>query len=90
MNARDFEKEIKIHIESRYPVLWLVSFEERRVEKILEDMCRTTNFKFWSWSVSRGMYSAEKKKWEPLGREKVLTAIEERIQRAERTTISFY
>ena len=82
MNARDFEKEIKIHIESRYPVLWLVSFEERRVEKILEDMCRTTNFKFWSWSVSRGMYSAEKKKWEPLGREKVLTAIEERIQKS--------
>ena len=82
MNARDFEKEIKIHIEARYPVLWLVSFEERRVEKILEDMCRTTNFKFWSWSVSRGMYSAEKKKWEPLGREKVLTAIEERIQKS--------
>ena len=54
MNARDFEKEIKIHIESRYPVLWLVSFEERRVEKILEDMCRTTGFKFWSWSVSKG------------------------------------
>ena len=82
MNARDFEKEIKIHIESRYPVLWLVSFEERRVEKILEDMCRATGFKFWSWSVSRGLYSAEKKKWEPLGREKVLTTIEERIQKS--------
>lgn len=82
MNARDFEKEIKIHIESRYPVLWLVSFEERRVEKILEDMCRAAGFKFWSWSVSRGLYSAEKKKWEPLGREKVLTTIEERIQKS--------
>ncbi len=82
MNARDFEKEIKIHIEARYPVLWLVSFEERRVEKILEDMCRETGFKFWSWSVSRGLYSAEKKKWEPLGREKVLTTIEERIQKS--------
>ncbi len=82
MNARDFEKEIKIHIEARYPVLWLVSFEERRVEKILEDMCRTTGFKFWSWSVSRGLYGAEKKKWEPLGREKVLTTIEERIQKS--------
>lgn len=82
MNARDFEKEIKIHIEARYPVLWLVSFEERRVEKILEDMCRAAGFKFWSWSVSRGLYSAEKKKWEPLGREKVLTTIEERIQKS--------
>ena len=82
MNARDFEKEIKIHIEARYPVLWLVSFEERRAEKILEEMCRAAGFKFWSWSVSRGLYSAEKKKWEPLGREKVLTTIEERIQKS--------
>jgi SpoVK/Ycf46/Vps4 family AAA+-type ATPase len=82
MNARDFEKEIKIHIEARYPVLWLVSFEERRAEKILEEMCRAAGFKFWSWSVSRGLYSAEKKKWEPLGREKVLTTIEEKIQKA--------
>jgi len=82
MNARDFEKEIKIHIEARYPVLWLVSFEERRAEKILEEMCRAAGFKFLSWSVSRGLYSAEKKKWEPLGREKVLTTIEERIQKS--------
>src|SRR4030066_1612672 len=82
MNARDFEKEIKIHIEARYPVLWVVSFEERRAEKILEEMCRAAGFKFWSWSVSRGLYSAEKKKWEPLGREKVLTTIEERIQKS--------
>ncbi len=82
MNARDFEKEIKIHIEARYPVLWLISFEERRAEKILEEMCRAAGFKFWSWSVSRGLYSAEKKKWEPLGREKVLTTIEERIQKS--------
>jgi SpoVK/Ycf46/Vps4 family AAA+-type ATPase len=45
-------------------------------------MCRAAGFKFWSWSVSRGLYSAEKKKWEPLGREKVLTTIEEKIQKA--------
>jgi len=27
MIARDFENEIRIHIEARYPILWLVSFE---------------------------------------------------------------
>lgn len=82
MNAKDFEKEIKIHVEARYPILWLVSFEERRVEKIVESLCETTGFQFWSWSVSRGLYGGEKKKREPMGREKILPAIEERIAKA--------
>lgn len=82
MNTKDFEKEIKIHVEARYPVLWLVSFEERRVEKIVETLCGASGFQFWSWSVSRGLYGGEKKKREPMGREKILPAIEERILKA--------
>lgn len=83
MNALDFAKEIKIHVEAKYPIIWLVSFEERRAEKIVEDLCSDMDSKYWSWSVSRGLYSAEKKKWEPLGREKVLNTIEEKIQKSE-------
>jgi hypothetical protein len=83
MNTRDFEKEIKIHIEARYPILWLVSFEERRVERIVENLCESMGSQFWSWSVSRGLYGGEKKKREPIGREKILSAIEEKILKAE-------
>ncbi|MDD5434653.1 MAG: AAA family ATPase, partial [Nitrospira sp.] len=83
MNTKEFQNEIKIHIEAKYPVLWLVSFEERRIEKIMEELCRTIDFKYWAWSVSRGLYSGEKKKWDPLGREKVLTTIEEKIVKSE-------
>ncbi|MDH4129963.1 MAG: AAA family ATPase, partial [Spirochaetota bacterium] len=83
MNTKDFKKEMKIHIEARYPSLWLVSFEERRVEKIVEELCNEMDFKYWSWSVSRGLYSGEKKKREPLGREKILTIIEEKIFKSE-------
>ncbi|MBI5047607.1 MAG: AAA family ATPase [Deltaproteobacteria bacterium] len=83
MNTRDFEKEIKIHIEARYPILWLVSFEERRVERIVENLCESAGSQFWSWSVSRGLYGGEKKKREPIGREKILSAIEEKILKAE-------
>ncbi len=83
MNAKEFQDEIKIHIEARYPILWLVSFEERRVERLLEELCKTIDSKYWSWSVSRGLYSSEKKKWEPLGREKILTTIEEKIAKSE-------
>src|SRR3989304_4771475 len=82
MNTADFEKEIKIHIEARYPILWLVSFEERRVEKILEGLCKELGTNYWCWSVSRGLYSTDKKKKEAIGREKILTAIEEKIQKS--------
>ena len=83
MNTKEFEKEIRIHIEARYPILWLVSFEERRVERIVENLCAFMEFQFWSWSVSRGLYGGEKKKREPMGREKILSAIEEKILKEE-------
>jgi hypothetical protein len=83
MNTKDFEKEIKIHIEARYPILWLVSFEERRVERIVENLCTSMEFQYWSWSVSKGLRSAEKKKRETITREKILTTIEEKILRNE-------
>src|SRR3989304_5438998 len=83
MNTKEFEKEIRIHIEARYPILWLVSFEERRVERIVENLCESTGFEYWSWSVSRGIYGGKKKKREPMGREKILTTIEETILKSE-------
>jgi len=83
MNTKEFMNELKIHIEARYPIIWIVSFEERRVEKILEELCRQMGFKYWCWSVSRGLYSGERKKWEPLGREKILTTIAEKIMKSE-------
>jgi len=89
MNARDFENEIKIHAEARYPVLWLVSFEERRVERIVERLCDEMQFTYWTWSVSRGLYGGEKKKTEPIGREKILTTIEDKINKSENTSNIF-
>lgn len=83
MNTREFMNELKIHVEARYPAIWIVSFEERRVERIVEDLCNSIGFKYWSWSVSRGLYSGEKKKWESLGREKILTTISEKIMKSE-------
>jgi len=89
MNTRDFEQEIKIHIEARYPILWLVSFEERRVEKIMENLSAEMKFTYWSWSVSRGLYGGEKRKREPMGREKILSTLEEKITKSEETNNLF-
>ena len=89
MKTKDFESELRIHIEARYPILWLVSFEERRVERILEDLCEQTKFSFWSWSVSRGLYGGEKKKREQMGKEKILATIEEKITKDDETNNLF-
>ncbi len=89
MNTRDFENEIKIHVEARYPILWLVSFEERRVERIVESLSESMKFNFWSWSVSRGLYGGEKKKREPMGKEKILATIDEKISKGENTNNIF-
>src|SRR3989304_4804899 len=86
MNPADFEKEIKIHIEARYPILWLVSFEERRVEKLLENLCKKTGFNYWCWSVSRGLYGGGKKKGEKKGRGKKLSTPEEKKKKKEEGT----
>lgn len=83
MNARDFENELKIHIEAKYPVVWLVSFEERRVEKIVEHLCETMKTNFWGWSVSKGLYGGEKKKKEIMGKEKILSVIEEKVSKGD-------
>jgi ATP-dependent Zn protease len=87
MNTSEFVKEIKLHIDARYPVLWLVSFEERRVERIIEELCDKLGFQYWSWSVSMGLVSGTgaRKKKEKIGREKILTSIEERIQKDDGT-----
>ncbi len=89
MNTENFIQELKIHIEARYPVLWLVSFEERRVERIVEEIARQMGFNYWCWSVSKGLQGGEKRKKEYIGREKVLQAIEERIIRSEDTNNLF-
>ena len=83
VNAKEFKNEIKIHIEARYPILWLVSFEERRVERLLERLCEETKFSLWTWSVSRGLTGGEKKKKEPMGKEKILATIEEKLMKGE-------
>ena len=83
MNAKDFKKEIQIHIEARYPILWLVSLEERRVERIVRELCKDMDFVHWTWSVSRGLSGGDKQKKEKVGREKILTTIEEKILKNE-------
>lgn len=51
----DAAGEIEILIRARYPVLYLVSWEERRVEQTLDGICKTLNRKLFTWSLTQGM-----------------------------------
>lgn len=48
-------KEIEILIRARYPILYIVSWEEERVEEILLRIANNRGKKLFSWTVSRGI-----------------------------------
>lgn len=52
MNAA---QEIDILIRAKYPILYIVSWEERRVEESLQGVCRQLNRTLHTWSITQGM-----------------------------------
>src|ERR1700722_11084478 len=51
----DVAKEIGILIRAKYPILYLISWEERRVEKTLREICEPLNRTLHTWSLTQGM-----------------------------------
>jgi SpoVK/Ycf46/Vps4 family AAA+-type ATPase len=47
--------EIEILIRAKYPILYLVSWEERRVEECLNKVCGGLNRKLHTWSITQGL-----------------------------------
>jgi len=47
--------DIDILIRARYPILYIVSWEEERVEQAISDIARERNKKLFVWSSSMGM-----------------------------------
>jgi AAA+ superfamily predicted ATPase len=51
----DFMREIDTLIRARYPLLYLVTFEEQRVETLLGDIARAHGKELVEWSATRGL-----------------------------------
>ena len=64
----DLVKEIGIYIKSRYPIIYLVTSEESRAEKLLKKAGELTKKQCFFWSVTDGYYNTDKfgKDTEPL------------------------
>jgi AAA+ superfamily predicted ATPase len=48
------QRELQDLIRARYPLLYIVSFEEARVEKLIKETCRDREMRLEIWSVTEG------------------------------------
>ncbi len=51
--------DIEILIRARYPVLYVVSWEEQRVQQWLADVAAKRSKRMWEWSFSTGLNPAQ-------------------------------
>ncbi len=48
-------QELEVLIRAKYPILTIVSWEERRVEEALAGVCKTLNRTLHTWTVTQGL-----------------------------------
>lgn len=53
--VNDTEKKIEVFIRARYPLLYVVSWEEQRVIAALERIARNRNKRLYLWSSTQGL-----------------------------------
>lgn len=51
----DAAKEIEVLVRAKYPILYVVSWEERRVEQAVTNVCKGLNRTLYTWSITQGM-----------------------------------
>lgn len=53
-----FVEELDTLVRARYPLLWLVTWEEQRLDAILEDLANAHGKALLDWSITRGLRRA--------------------------------
>jgi hypothetical protein len=53
--ANEVDVELETLIRARYPIIYVVSWEERRVEESLREICQRRGKKMFLWTVTTGM-----------------------------------
>jgi len=57
--APAFVQELDVLVRARYPLLYLVSWEEQRLDAILADLARSHGKELLSWTVTEGLRRVE-------------------------------
>jgi SpoVK/Ycf46/Vps4 family AAA+-type ATPase len=53
--ALDRREEVSLLIRARYPILYVISWEERRIEEILREVARERRKQLYGWTVTDGI-----------------------------------
>ena len=53
-------KEISLYVRSRYPIIYLVTSEENRAEKLVKGVSDLTKKQCFFWTFTDGFYSTDK------------------------------
>ena len=83
-SARRTMERIDLLVRSRYPLLYVVSSEERRVQRALQEMCAAHGKDLFVWTVSDGIVDADGRG--VIRKDKPADAIEE-IRRTEKRAV---
>ncbi len=54
-NQPDREQELNVLIRAKYPILYIVSWEERRIEQILRQAAAQLRKKLYGWTITTGI-----------------------------------
>src|SRR5512139_3967316 len=50
-----FTRELDTLIRARYPLVYLVTWEEQRIEAHLDQLAQQHGKALWSWTITRGL-----------------------------------
>ncbi|WP_373048193.1 AAA family ATPase [Vulgatibacter sp.] len=50
-----FVQDLDVHVRARYPLLWLVTSEEQRIDGIVDKLARGHGKSYYTWSVTTGL-----------------------------------
>jgi len=53
----DVREELELMIRSRYPIIYLITWEEMRLKRFIQSMATSLNKQLYTWSISTGMES---------------------------------
>ena len=55
VTSQQVEEELKTLIRARYPIIYIVSWEENRVERALREIAQERGKKIFTWTITQGM-----------------------------------
>jgi len=56
--ASTVDQELETLIRARYPIIYIVSWEEKRVEDTLREIAQNRSKKIFTWTITQGMLAA--------------------------------